>query len=122
MREDAFSFRFYRNGLEPQKSKVVQYLFLPVKVAESGHSIDATETPMYSTSVTGYLLRSEPQTLRQALISIDVILQVPFTKREAKNEKTSRLNIQHRYVVAVVFQSLIDVKMQVQFHFTIASI
>ena len=32
----------------------------------------------------GYVSRSEPQTLRQALTSIDVILQIPFNKREAK--------------------------------------
>ena len=40
---------------------------------------------LQSTTKTGYLLRSEPQTLRQALISIDVILQVPFTKRGEKD-------------------------------------
>ena len=31
-----------------------------------------------------YTLRSEPQTLRQALFFIDVVVQVPFNKWEAK--------------------------------------
>ena len=35
----------------------------------------------------GYVIRSEPQTLCQALISVDVILQVPFNKQDAKQEE-----------------------------------
>ena len=53
----------------------------------------------------GYLLRSEFQTLRQALTFIDIILQLPFNKRQAKRGRGTRIYIQHWYVVVVISHS-----------------
>ena len=47
----------------------------------------------------GYVLKSEPQTLRQALAFINVILQVRFGKWEAKLKRNSSL-CTHRIPVA----------------------
>ena len=51
----------------------------------------------------GYVLSSEPQTLRQSLNFIDVILQIPICYRRQKRKEDT------------------NIKIYVQVHFTIAS-
>ena len=60
----------------------------------SSHSFTRTNDKNW-----GCVLRSEPQTLRQALFFIDVILQIPFDKWEAKQKAESMICI-HRIVSA----------------------
>ena len=51
MKEGSFLFKLNPNGLAPHNLKVVQYVFLTVKIAASGHSKDATEITGQTTGV-----------------------------------------------------------------------
>ena len=67
----------------------------------------------------GYVLRNDPQTLRKASnfyrCHSCTIQQTGGKKKKGIGKKI------HRYIVVLVFQSRIDVKMHVQVHLTIAS-
>ena len=60
----------------------------------------------------GYVLSSEPQTLRQSLNFIDVILQIPISYRRRKRKRNTSIKIhsQVHFTIAVQFYVYVNVE------------
>ena len=56
----------------------------------------------------GYVLSSEPQTLRQCLNFIDVILQIPisYRRRNRKRNTNIKIHVQVHFTIALQFSRL----------------
>ena len=60
----------------------------------------------------GYVLSSEPQTLRQSLNFIDVILQIPicYRRQNRKGNTNIKLHVQVHFTVASQFYVYVNMK------------
>ena len=60
----------------------------------------------------GYVLSSEPQTLRQSLNFIDVILQIPICYRRQKRKRNTNIKIHMQVHFTIAIQFYVHVNME----------
>ena len=74
--------------LRPNSKSMQAFLLtIPYHYQTNGDAVPPGESQVMYDKEWGYVLGIEHQTLRQALTSIDVILQVPFNNLEAKSKE-----------------------------------
>ena len=64
----------------------------------------------------GYVLSSEPQTLRQCLNFIDVILQIPISYRRRKRKENTNIKIHVQVYFTVASQFYVNVNVEFYMH------
>ena len=69
----------------------------------------------------GYVLSSEPQTLRQSLNFIDVILQIPICYRRRKRKRNTNIKIRLQVYFTVASQLYVYVNVDFYIHVSLHS-